>query len=85
MDFLWHSVSEQEKKEIQKEAKKIMESFSKKLSDLDKKVEEPIIERGEGMRLEQEGKECDETFRDMLFKNAPQKNKDFIIAEKKKW
>ena len=85
MDFLWHSVSEQEKKDIQKQAKKIMDSFSKKLSDLDKKAEEPVIERGEGMREEQEGKECDETFREILFKNAPNKNDDFIKAEKKKW
>ena len=85
MDFLWHAVSEQEKKDIKFQAKKIMDSFSKKLSDLDKISEEPFIERGEGFRQGEQGKECDETFRDMLFKNAPTKNNDFIIAEKKKW
>ena len=85
VDFLFHKVSEKEKEEIKKEAKQIMDSFSRKLSDLDKKAEEPIVERGEGMREEGNGKECDETFRDMFFKNAPNKDKDFIIAEKKKW
>lgn len=84
-DFLWHIVSEQEKKDIKKQAKKIMDSFSKKLAELDKKAEEPFIERGEGIREEKDGEECDGTFREMLFKNAPNKNDDFIIAEKKKW
>lgn len=33
-----------------------------------------------------EGGEQDESFsREVMFKNAPEKNKDFIIAEKKKW
>ena len=85
MDFLWHLVSEKEKKEIQKQAKSIIDSFSKKLSELDKETEEPFVERGSGVREEGEGEECDETFKEMLFKNAPNKNKNFIIAEKKKW
>lgn len=84
-DFLWHQVTEEEKKDIQKQAKRIMDSFSLKLAGVDKKVKEPIVERGDGMREEKEGEECDETFRKMLFKNAPNKNKDFIIAEKKGW
>tara|TARA_Y100000034_G_scaffold79823_1_gene95804 strand:+ start:16119 stop:16376 length:258 start_codon:yes stop_codon:yes gene_type:complete len=85
MDFLWHEVSEKEKKEIKEEAKSIMESFSKKLSKIDKKIEEPLIERENGERDEKEGEECDNEFRRIMFENAPNKNKDFIIAEKKKW
>ena len=84
MDFLWHKVSEKEKKEIKKQAKSIMDGFSKKLSKIGK-VPEFIIERGDGDR--EEGKsECDKSFsRKIMFENAPKKNKDFIIGEKKEW
>jgi Asp-tRNA(Asn)/Glu-tRNA(Gln) amidotransferase C subunit len=85
MDFLFHKVSEKEKEEIRKQAKKIMDDFSKQLSTIDKKTEEPIIEREEFER--QEGKtKVDESFsREVMFKNAEHKNKDFIIAEKGEW
>lgn len=84
-DFLWHRVSEEEKKDIQKQAKRIMNSFSGKLATVDKKIKEPMIERGDGFREEGNGEECDEKFRERLFKNAPKKDKDFIITEKKTW
>lgn len=84
-DFLWHQVTNEEKRDIQKQAKKIMDSFSKKLEGVDRKIKEPIIERGEGFRKEGSGSESDSNFKERLFKNAPKKNKDFIIAEKKRW
>ena len=84
-DFLWHKVSENEKKEIEKQAKSIMDSFSKKLSKIDKKIPEMLIERDEGERIEGVGEVCDNEFRRIMFENAPNKNKDFIIAEKKSW
>ncbi len=84
-DFLWHKVSEKEKKEIKKQAKAIMDGFSKKLSKIDKKMPEMLIKRDEGEREESGGKKCDEEFRKIMFENAPNKNKDFIIAEKKSW
>lgn len=86
MDFLFHKVSEKEKEEIRKKAKEIMDDFSKQLSKVDgKKIDEPMIERKEFER--QEGKvKVDESFsREIMFKNAPSKNKDFIIAEKGEW
>lgn len=84
MDFLWHKVSEKEKTEIKKQAKSIMDSFSKKLSKVDKKMSEPLIELPEGDR--QEGRDkCTEIDRKTMFDNAPDKNSDFIIAERKKW
>lgn len=83
-DFLWHKVSEKEKEEIKKQAKGIMDSFSKRLSKLKVKVDEPVIERPECERDEKSGK-CEEIDRKLMFENAPKKNKDFIIAEKKKW
>ena len=83
MDFLWHKVSKKEKKEIKKQARSIMDGFSKKLLKIGK-VPESIIERGEGDK--EEKSECDEDFsREIMFENAPEKNKDFIISEKKEW
>ncbi len=84
MDFLWHKVSEKEKEEIKKQAKQIMDSFSSKLSKIDKKMKEPFIEREEGEREEGERKDSDFS-REIMFENAPNTSKDFIIAEKKKW
>ncbi len=84
MDFLWHKVSEKEKEEIKKQAKSIIDSFSLKLSRVDKKMEEPLIEREEGEREEGEGKDSDFS-REIMFENAPHTSKNFIIAEKKKW
>ncbi len=84
-DFLWHKVSEKEKQEIKEQAKSMMDSFSKKLSKIDKKIPEMLIERDEGEREEGKGKKCDEEFGKIMFENAPSKNKDFIIGEKKSW
>jgi len=85
MDFLWHKVSEKEKQEIRNEAKKILDNFSKKLSKIDKKIKEFSIERECGERDEKKG-ECDEDFSlKIMFKNAPDKEGDFILGEKKKW
>ena len=84
-DFLFHKVSEDEKKSIKREAKRIMDSFSKKLAKVDEKIPEPLIERDDFEREEGNSKENDEDFRKIILENAPVKNDDFIIAEKKKW
>jgi len=85
MDFLWHKVSEKEKEDIKNQAKAIMDSFSKKLERINKKTEEPIIEREKGERQEAQGKETNEQFKKAILDNAPEKSKDFIIAERKGW
>lgn len=83
MDFLWHEVSEKERDEIRKKAKSILDDFSGKLSKV-KDVEESLIERKECER--QEGEEGDDSFsREIMFENAPKKNKDFIIGEEGGW
>ena len=84
-DFLFHKVSESEKESIKKEAKKVMDDFSKKLSSIREKIPEPSVEREEFEREEGEGKSGDEDFRKRFFENAPNKNSDFIIGEKKSW
>ncbi len=84
MDFLFHNLSEKEKEEIRKQVKTILDSFSAKLSKIGGEKEESFIEREEFER--REGREKDDSFsREIMFKNAPEKNKDFIIGEKKKW
>ncbi len=84
-DFLFHEVSEKEREEIKAEAKNIMDSFSKKLAKVEKKISEPLIERDDFERAEKNSSELDEDFRKRVFDNAPMKNKDFLIAEKKGW
>ena len=82
-DFLWHKVSEKEKREIEKQAKEIMKSFSKKLSKVGK-VSESVIDREDFER--EEGKNQEDNFsREVMFENAQRKNKDFIIGEKGSW
>jgi hypothetical protein len=85
MDFLFHNLSEKERGEIRKQVDTILNSFSAKLSKINKKDgEENFIERKEFER--KEGFQRDDSFsKEMMFRNAPEKNKDFIIAEKKKW
>ena len=94
-DFLFHSVSESEKEKIKKQAKAIMDSFAERLGKVKEKIPEPLIEREEFEREEKSDDKDKLTklvkdkinldFRERFFDNAPQKNKDFILTEKKKW
>ncbi|MEX0920746.1 MAG: hypothetical protein WDZ62_00580 [Candidatus Pacearchaeota archaeon] len=83
MDFLWHKVSEKEKEEIKEDAKNIIDSFSQKLNRVKGNLDKAYFERDEFERKE-EGKLKDFS-REVMFDNAPKKNKDFIIGEKGKW
>lgn len=85
MDFLWHAVSDSEKESIKKEAKRIMDSFAKALSKVDNAKEDNLVVRAEQKRKEEKEQECDESFRKMFFNNAPEKDDEFILAEKGKW
>jgi Asp-tRNA(Asn)/Glu-tRNA(Gln) amidotransferase C subunit len=83
-DFLFHKVSEKEKEEIRKQAKGIIENFSKQLDKVKGKVEESFNEIGDGQRDEGKNK-CNEFDRKIFFENAPEKNGDFVVGEVKKW
>ncbi len=84
-EFLFHKISEQEKEKIKKDSKKIMDSFSKKLSKIPtSKLKEIKLEKREFERTENT-KDKLNIDREIMFENAPNKNKDFLIAEKKKW
>jgi Asp-tRNA(Asn)/Glu-tRNA(Gln) amidotransferase C subunit len=68
---------------VRKEAKQIIDKFAKtlekiKMEDLDFYVDKDDFERIEG-----DGEECD--FKTELLENAPEKNQDFVIAEKGAW
>ena len=83
-EFMWHQVSEKEKEVIKQKAKSIMDSFSKKLDKVKSKVEDSFVELDEFERVEGEGKSQD-LDREIMFENAPNKNRDFILGEKKVW
>lgn len=83
MDFLWHKVSEKEKKKIRKDAKKIIDSFAKKLEKVKGKLDEYHLESEESER--KEGGNPRDFSKDIMFDNAPKKNKGFIIGEKGEW
>jgi Asp-tRNA(Asn)/Glu-tRNA(Gln) amidotransferase C subunit len=83
-EFIWRKVSEKDKEEISKKAKSIIDSFSKKLEKIKGEIRESYIIREEFERKEGEGKSLD-LDRKIMFGNAPNKNKNFIIGEKKSW
>ena len=84
MDFLWHRVSEKEKDEIKKQAKEIMDSFEKELKKAESTKVELVVKRKNQLRDEIKT-ENDPNFRERFFDNAPNKDGDFIKAEKGKW
>ena len=77
-------MDEKKRAEIEKQARKILDDFGKSLSGI-KISEKKASGELSGIRKEGNGKKCDEDFRKKMFANAPHKEEDFIIAEKKSW
>ncbi len=77
-------ISEKDRKLIAEEAKEILNKFQIALNRVDFKQKNKNEKVG-GFREEVEGNVCDNNFREMMFENAPLKDGNFIIAEKKKW
>ncbi|GAI11520.1 unnamed protein product, partial [marine sediment metagenome] len=67
--FTWHKVSNKEKKEIKKQAKKLLDDFASKIEKI--KIKEKHFENNSGMREEGDGWDTDKEFRDTMFSNAP--------------
>lgn len=83
--MLWRRLSDKERKEVEEKAKKIMLDFGDTLENLPD-IPEAIVDRENFERDEGDNSlGNDSMFRDLMFENAPKKNKDFIIAEKGKW
>jgi predicted Asp-tRNA(Asn)/Glu-tRNA(Gln) amidotransferase subunit C len=83
--FLWHKVSKEEQEKIKKEAKEIMDSFSKALEKVESELSEETGVKREKQLREETSTKKDKEFRQAFFKNAPSKSGDFIKAEKGKW
>ncbi len=82
-NFLFHKVSEKEKKEIKKQAKSLLNEFSKKLDKI--KTKEDHFSNQDGLRNEGDGWKTDEEFRSTMLANAPFVEDDFLVAEKGRW
>jgi len=86
-NFLWHHISKEEAEQIKREANEIMDSFAKAIASVEKEISEmPFVEREEQIREESEKKSLqDKKFRDIMFENAPEKEQDYLKAERGKW
>ncbi|MEM2956279.1 MAG: Asp-tRNA(Asn) amidotransferase GatCAB subunit C [Candidatus Pacearchaeota archaeon] len=85
MDYLWHKISESEKKAIKKEAKAILEKFSKALEKIEKEIKGTEgVKRNIQFRNETKP-ESNKEFRKLFFKNVPKSEDNYIIAEKGRW
>ena len=82
-EFLWKKLTEKAKEEAKIKAKEIMDNFAEKLENIkDAKKSQNNTE----FNSRKERTACERKIsRDVMFQNAPNKNKNFIIAEKKKW
>lgn len=77
-------INENQKKKIQTEAKKILDNFASALENVKVKKERVKKQVG-GYRKEKSGEKSNDDFRKIMFENAPSKEGDCIVAEKKKW
>ena len=82
-DFTFHKVSESEREQIRRDAKKLLEEFAGKLGKIKPGVGH--FENGEGVRNEGEGWNSDSDFMNIMFANAPFVEDGFLVAEKGGW
>ena len=70
---------------IRKQAREIIDNFAAALEKVGEIKGKELKRHVGGFREEQAGEKCDEDFRGRMFANAPSKEGDCIVAEKKKW
>jgi len=85
MDFLWRKVSEKEAEAIKKEAKLILDKFSKSLEKVEKEIKEAKGVQRERQSREETKAYSEKEFKKLFLKNAPITEDDFVIAEKGAW
>lgn len=85
MGFLHKDLTLEEKEIIQQDVKKIVDSFGSVLESLGELPEEASIERQDSFREETLEFPCDKELKKNILENAPNKNENFILAEKKAW
>ncbi|MBI3334432.1 hypothetical protein HYZ97_03010 [Candidatus Pacearchaeota archaeon] len=78
--------SDAERMSIQKKAQKLLHMFAESLKKVTLPRKKTLTDELSGFRNEQERDVHAQTgFRERMFANAPKKNKDNILAEKKLW
>jgi len=77
-------MDEKKREEIKQGARQILSKFAKSLEKV-KFKEKAGKEKLGGFREEGESAKPNEDFRKRIFDNAPNKDDDCIIAEKKEW
>jgi len=85
-DLKWHIVSKEERDKIDENIKEILKNFSKKLENIN--IEEKhfsSFNNLSGFREEGEFWQTNNSFKDIIFLNAPFVEDDFIISEKASW
>jgi predicted Asp-tRNA(Asn)/Glu-tRNA(Gln) amidotransferase subunit C len=83
MAYTWHAVTEDEKEEIKKNAKHLLDEFSHKLEKI--KTSEAKTDSKENLRPERSGWTTNKEFQELMLDNAPMVEDGFIIAEKGAW
>ena len=78
-------MNEKETEQLKVETKKLLDKFSKALASVKDSEEEWNVEREEDRREEKQGTGPNNLFKEAMLKNAPNKDEDFILAEKKSW
>ncbi|MBP7708396.1 hypothetical protein KA107_01825 [Candidatus Pacearchaeota archaeon] len=80
--YTWHKVTEEEKEEIKKNAKKLLDEFSSKLE----KIKTVELKKDSGkLREEGTGLEANKEFQEFMMDNAPLVDDGLIIAERGGW
>ena len=80
---LWHEVTEDEKEQIRKDSKKLLNEFASKLDKI--KASEGHFQNESGTRIEGDGWTTDPEFKSTMLANAPFVENDSIVAEKGAW
>ncbi len=83
MTYTWHPVTEEEKEEIRKKAKNLLDEFSSKIAKIE--TSEPKPEANENLRTENTGWQTEKEFRELMMDNAPMTDDGLIIAERGGW
>jgi hypothetical protein len=82
-NFANHLVTSEERTEIARDAKKLLNDFAGKLSKI--KTKESHFENEDGCRDEGEPWKTEDCFRDIMLVNAPFSDEGSIVAEKGAW
>jgi len=67
---------------VRAEAKELMDRFYEKIKDLD---DHPKVGLRRKVTVRTPKPGCDEQFRELFLNNAPKRDRDFVISEKKSW